>query len=140
MALMREAFLQAQTDLDRTLELRPKQTAAHRLRMHEGDGKRAEGPISAALAACPSCLRIRATYILNSSPRWGGSYSGIERFVKQSASSGHAMKLLPGFVDIARASDLEEAKKITPALAALGHACSSASDGSSTMLVQTSRR
>ena len=78
MALMREAFAHAKPDLDRSLTLRPKLVAAHRLRIqiarHKGEAKVADGTISAALATCPSCFRIRVVYILNSVPRWGGSY------------------------------------------------------------------
>lgn len=127
MAQMREAFTHAKPDLDHAIALRPKQTAAHRLRIqiarHEGDAKLAERTISTALAACPSCLRIRITYVVNAAPRWGGSYPEIERFVKQSAGSGPAMQVLPGFVDLLRAQDLQDAKQIPKALAALDHAC-----------------
>ncbi len=118
----------AKPDLDRSLALRPKLVAAHRLRIqiarHEGEAKVADGTISAALAACPSCFRIRVVYILNSVPRWGGSYSDLDTFVKRSMSSGPAMKLLPGFIDIGRAREFVDAKKLEPALAALDHACS----------------
>ena len=126
--LMTDAFAHAKADLDRGLTLRPKLVAAQRLRIvmarHEGNAKLAEGTISAALAACPSCYRVRVTYIVNSVPRWGGSYADLATFVRRSQTSGPLMKLLPGFIDLGHAEDFSDAKKLEPALAALDHACS----------------
>ncbi|MDF2694684.1 MAG: hypothetical protein K0S65_3067, partial [Labilithrix sp.] len=87
---MRHAFELARPDLEKSVALRPKLVAAQRRLIYigraGGDGALAEGAISSALAACPSCFRVRVAYIANTTPRWGGSYAMMETFARKSAS------------------------------------------------------
>ncbi len=126
-AAMREAFDRARPDLEKSLSLRPKLVAAQRpliqIGRAESDDAGTERAIAGALSACPSCFRVRVTYMTNSTPRWGGSYSKMAAFAKKSASAGPKMHLLPGFIDLDKANVLEHDKRYEEALAAIERAC-----------------
>lgn len=100
----------ARPDLDRALALRPKLVAAHRARIQlestESGGAALRRARDAALRACPSCFQVRVTYLLNTTPRWGGSYEAMEAFAKASAGTSPRAGLLPGYLEVDRAEVL----------------------------------
>lgn len=124
---MKRAFAPARTDLEKALTLRPRLVAAQRRLIQigraGGDPALAERAIGSALDACPSCLRVRVTYMVNSTPRWGGSYAKMRAFAARSASAGPTMRLLTGFIDLDQADAFEREKEHDAARAALDRAC-----------------
>jgi tetratricopeptide (TPR) repeat protein len=99
---MREAHLEAVADLGAALTLRPGLVAAYRLLIRiskDGVGE----PwrlLEQALALCPLCYDVRATYLNATTPRWGGSYLGMERAAAEGAAHAEQnprLGLLLGF-------------------------------------------
>lgn len=127
LAAMHATFERAVPRARRSLELRPKALTARHVLLQiaraEGRGEDADREISAALASCPTCFDIRVSYLWSSTPRWGGDYATLERFVKSHPAASPMMKYLPGFIDLAKAQDLESAKRFPDALASVEKAC-----------------
>jgi tetratricopeptide (TPR) repeat protein len=107
---MRAAFAQAKPDLDRALELRPKLVAAMRqqLRATRSVGTREDAAaiVKRALEVCPTCYQVRVTYLIDLTPRWGGSYDAMLEFARGFPATGTRLGALLGFVDYDKADTL----------------------------------
>jgi tetratricopeptide (TPR) repeat protein len=124
LAAMKEPRKESDGELEKAIKLRPKLVAAMKKKMG-GAGPDAT-LIARALAACPSCFRVRVTHMQSLAPRWGGSYAQMDAFAKKSAKeqASPAMKLLAGFADQDKANLLRHDHKPEDALAAADRACS----------------
>jgi hypothetical protein len=73
-----------------------------------------------AVATCPTCFQVRVTALLNSTPRWGGSYELMAE-IARGADPGKnpRLRLLSGYADLDRADRLRMDKKNDEALAAI---------------------
>ena len=106
---MRDAASLAVADLDRALALSPKLVGAMRqeirVGMATGDSQRIRTWKDRALASCPGCLQIRATYLTSLTPRWGGSYEAMRAFVRSVLPRDNPrFHVLAGYEDFDRAS------------------------------------
>jgi tetratricopeptide (TPR) repeat protein len=104
MAAMREAFDHASTDLDRALALRPKLVAARMYRIRilaaTADARAKRDEVDRATATCPGCYRVRLLYLLDSRPRWGGTYDAMRAYARTCDPALNARcKALAGLVD-----------------------------------------
>jgi tetratricopeptide (TPR) repeat protein len=57
--------------------------------------------IEKAIEINPATYKLRATYILSLTPRWGGSYKEMEAFANDSlsyATQNHKLQILPGLI------------------------------------------
>jgi tetratricopeptide (TPR) repeat protein len=125
---MQQSLGPAMADLVKARTLRPKLVAAMReqLRLLGLSSTRdsLKRVIDDALVVCPSCFRIRATYLNFARPRWGGSYGEMEDFARavddQRWPRLHALR---GYVDEDRANLLHQDKHLDEALAASDRAC-----------------
>ena len=125
---MQQGLDATMADLVKARALRPKLVAAMReqLRLLALSSTRdsLKRVIDDALAVCPSCFRIRATYLNFTRPRWGGSYAEMEDFARavddQRWPRLHALR---GYVDDDRANLLHQEKRLDEALAASDRAC-----------------
>jgi len=104
MASMGEALEKADADVTRALALRPELVQARGLRVDlftlhgRLDEMRAE--VDRATKVCPGCIRVRASYLAGSTPRWGGSYDQMHAFAKTCDPVRNARcKVLDGYVD-----------------------------------------
>ncbi len=128
-ASMGEALARALPDLKRATKLRPKLVAAMRQQLNAflplPHGDRANKTVIArALTVCPSCFQIRVTYLHTLTPRWGGSYPAMRRFIRQRADrTNRRMRLLPGYLDLDRAEQSRSDKEFEKELAATERAC-----------------
>lgn len=124
---MEKSGQRALADLDRALELRPRLVAAmrHEMRvaMATGDDARREAMKDRALQACPTCCQIRATYLRSRTPRWGGSYPDMQRFVAAiPVSSSTRLRALAGYEDLDGAELLRIDHRFPEALVAIDRA------------------
>lgn len=115
-ASMDDAFRKALVDLDAAIAMKPKLMAARLERMrvltaHENRGEmRAE--VDRATAACPGCFQIRASYLLNTRPRWGGTYAAMTTYASSCDAARNARcRWLLGYVDLDRAKIAREGTK-----------------------------
>lgn len=123
LAAMDDALARALADLESAIQRRPRLVAAMRqeLMACRAAGGRREGAevLRRALEACPSCFQIRVTYLYSLTPRWGGSYEAMQRFIKRSpARDNPRMRLLPGYLELDRADRLSADGRHAEALAA----------------------
>jgi Domain of unknown function (DUF4034) len=92
MKYMQQMHQLAKKDLQTSLQLNPKAYLAtlHLLNiaMHEDDKQAAATYLKQGNALLPSNLLVRARYLIHLSPRWGGSYSEMERFIAASRTQG----------------------------------------------------
>lgn len=129
MALMIEAFSRASTDLATARNFRPKLFAAMRYEIRVaaalGPEDRRIGVRSDALDDCPDCFQIRATWIMNATPRWAGDYALMTNFAKTSiaASKNPRMRFLAGYVDNDEADLANIARQPERALPFVQKAC-----------------
>lgn len=104
MAAMNEAFDHAWTDLTTALSLRPKLVHARLLRVRvlsaRSDHRAMRAEVDRAIAVCPGCYRIRVVYLLDTTPRWGGTYDAMRAFAATCDPAVNVRcRVLPGFVD-----------------------------------------
>lgn len=128
---MKQSLDRAREDLDHALALRPKLVAAMRYRLQgiarwssAVDAETKDSILERALSACPDCYQIRATFLMSTTPRWGGTYEAMGKFAKGSmvASSNPRMRLLAGYVDLDKANLARIGKKLDVAFAAIQRA------------------
>jgi tetratricopeptide (TPR) repeat protein len=125
---MEEALKRGMADLDHAISLRPRLVAAWRTKIRALKS-RATGPemrqaVNAALAVCPACFQVRATYMASLVPRWGGSYEAMRGFAQEGdAALNPRLRLLPGYIDEDRANLLRIDQKYAEALTAIERAC-----------------
>jgi tetratricopeptide (TPR) repeat protein len=124
---MHEALDKAVADLDRAIALRPKLVAARLLRLRAITGTapipamRAE--VNRATKTCPGCIRIRVVYLLNTRPRWGGTYEAMHAFAaKCDPALNVRCRILDGFVDYDLATLAWEDKRLPDAEVAIDRA------------------
>jgi len=104
-AAMRVAHERALEDLDKALALRPALVSARVLRLRVLLGLNAtreqlRTEVDAATKTCPGCFRARVTYLLGTTPRWGGSYADMHAYAATCDPAKNARcRLLDGFVD-----------------------------------------
>lgn len=118
----------ASDDLARALSIRPKLVAAKREQLKIdlllGDRHDASRVVGEALAACPTCFLVRASYLTNLSPRWGGSYAQMTALAAAAPVNDNSrLRYLVGYVDLERSRDLRDQDDLTGALAAADAAC-----------------
>lgn len=127
---MKSSLDRAREDLDRAIALRPKLVAAMRYRLQSaahGSSSATETKASIleqALVACPDCYQIRVTFLMNSTPRWGGSYGAMSEFAKGAmvSSSNPRMRLLAAYVDLDKANLARIDKRFDAAFVAIQRA------------------
>lgn len=128
LAAMKQAMDRGLADLDRAIALRPRLVAAMRTKISafrsRGALQEMRQTVDQALAVCPSCFQVRATYVGSLVPRWGGSYEAMLEFAQErSDTSNRRMRLLPGYVDRDRAEVLLIEERPREALVAIERAC-----------------
>jgi tetratricopeptide (TPR) repeat protein len=104
MQAMRDTFSLAWSDLEKALALRPKLVHARLLRVRvltaEADHAEMRAEVDRATKVCPGCFRIRVVYLLNTTPRWGGTYPAMLAFASTCDPAVNVRcRALPGFVD-----------------------------------------
>jgi tetratricopeptide (TPR) repeat protein len=128
---MRRAFDNARLDFDAALAMRPKLMAAFRAQLAmaaalgDGGGKRAA--LDKGLAACPTCIFIRAAFLAHLRPRWGGSHEEMRTFARScNATVNPRCRFLEGYIDddiavgAMERGDLDEAERAMDRALALG--------------------
>lgn len=125
---MKQAFAPAQADLTRALSIRPKLVAAKRFQVVMGidimTRREVQVIVDDATTICPGCFQIRAAYLMNATPRWGGSYPEMAVYAKNvNVAPNPRLRLLPGYVDWDKARVALEKKDNAGALAAIERAC-----------------
>jgi tetratricopeptide (TPR) repeat protein len=126
MNAMEEAFKGALRHLDRAAALRPGLVAGRGFEINVLYvlGRDPRPALNAALRICPSCFRVRVSFIKSLRPRWGGSYEAMAAFANESAHAENPrLRLLAGYVDHDKAETLAHEKKLDDALAAIERAC-----------------
>jgi len=125
---MEEALERGLADLDRSIALRPGLVAAQRTKiralMNRGAGPDMRQTVDDALAVCPSCFQVRATFITAIIPRWGGSYEAMGRFAEEGNTTlNRRLRVLPGYIERDRAQLLEIDGQHAQALTMIDRAC-----------------
>jgi tetratricopeptide (TPR) repeat protein len=81
---MDDALGRAAADADRALAIRPKLVEARyvRVRLLSAGAKHSamRAEVDRAVAVCAGCFRIRLAYLLDTTPRWGGTYEAMQAF------------------------------------------------------------
>jgi tetratricopeptide (TPR) repeat protein len=125
---MRAEFNAAIVDLDKSLSVRPKLVAARQLRLLALAGLGApssvlRAEVDRATQVCPGCFRIRATYLLNTTPRQGGTYDQMHSFAATCDPAVNARcRLLDGYADLDRADIASTNKQLVEAEEAIDRA------------------
>ena len=127
LAAMHEALQAAAVDADKALALRPKLIAAMviRVRLLSAGPSQAEmrRVVDRATAICPGCFRIRASYLLDTTPRWGGTYAAMHAFAATCNPARNVRcRVLDGFVDYDQADLAWMAGRLPDAEAAIDRA------------------
>jgi tetratricopeptide (TPR) repeat protein len=110
-AEMRAALIRAKDDAARAVLLRPKLVAARRLQIFDAMFQSDREGVSKALAdatnVCPTCFLVRVAYAFALTPRWGGDFEAMDAFAsKFREGPERKLRLLPGYVDLAKADIL----------------------------------
>jgi len=128
-ARMNSFFRRAASDLNAGLRLSPNSIVAYRELISnnfgESDPDTSRELLDKALKIQPLSFRLRATYMHNLLPRWGGSYEEMERFAQESApyaARNPRIRALQGFVDWDRGRVLESDGQKAEAIEAYGRA------------------
>jgi tetratricopeptide (TPR) repeat protein len=126
---MRDQVALALADLDAAIALRPKLVAAMHLRMRTlslvGGREEKLAEVNRATKLCPGCFAIRASYLVNTTPRWGGTYEVMRAFAATCDSKRNARcRWLGGYPDFDQAQVAELAKRHDDAAAAIERALS----------------
>ncbi|HEX3769927.1 MAG TPA: DUF4034 domain-containing protein [Polyangiaceae bacterium] len=83
-AAMDEALGKALADADKAVSLRRKLIAARTIRLRalsaHADETAMHTEVDHALKLCNGCMQIRFLYLLDTTPRWGGSYDEMHAF------------------------------------------------------------
>jgi tetratricopeptide (TPR) repeat protein len=98
----------ARQDLDHAIGIRPKLVAAMRQEMRAaaatGDDAGREKLIAEGVRACSPCEQVRASYLRFRTPRWGGSYEAMQKFVRlMPVKANPRLRALAGYADFDRA-------------------------------------
>jgi tetratricopeptide (TPR) repeat protein len=125
---MHDAFNLAAQDLAKAILLRPKLVAAKRyqIKIESAGGARAKirQILDDSLIDCPTCFQIRAVYIYNTRPRWGGDYAEMNAVASAApVSKNPKLRLLAGFVDQDLADIALSKKDFSGALTSINRAC-----------------
>ncbi|MEO7110620.1 MAG: DUF4034 domain-containing protein [Polyangiaceae bacterium] len=125
---MNAAFTPAMQDLSRAIVIRPKLVAAKRYEIAiegaGGDHAKMRGILDDSLIDCPACFQIRATYLVMSLPRWGGSYAEMNGVASAApVSKNPKLRLLAGYPDMDQANIALHSKDFPGALVAINRAC-----------------
>ena len=118
---MKDAFAPARADLEGALAIRPNAFPAARflirLESASGDNAAARRAADQATHQCPSCFQIRATYLLNSTPRWGGTYEAMTAYAAAAPKATNSrLRFLEGYPASDRADGRIRAKDYDAAL------------------------
>jgi tetratricopeptide (TPR) repeat protein len=102
---MEKYFEQAEADVGAALALRPSLVIGYRLLMRiasaRGDQAAEAILVRNALTLCSYSLLTRAQYMVDLTPRWGGSYSAMERFAgdaEEFADVNPRLAVLRGYI------------------------------------------
>ncbi len=91
---MGKMFQLAKEDLENSLRYNPKAYLAilHLLNIaqFEGDNRAADKYLALGNAVLPSNFLVRARYLIHLTPKWGGSYPKMEKFINDSRLQGLA--------------------------------------------------
>jgi tetratricopeptide (TPR) repeat protein len=128
LAAMSAELVPAIHDLDHALELRPKLVAALRYEIKAtalvGPHSDLRALVDQGTKICPACFQIRVAYLLNSTPRWGGSFLEMQTYTKNvDVSLNPKLRLLAGYEDVATAQIAREEKDFSAELGAAQRAC-----------------
>ena len=89
---MTQMFTLAKQDLEMSLRLNPKSYLAilHLLNIaqFQGNKRAANNYLHLGNTVLPSNFIVRARYLIHLTPKWGGSYQSMERFIDKSRSQG----------------------------------------------------
>ncbi|HEY5146969.1 MAG TPA: DUF4034 domain-containing protein [Polyangiaceae bacterium] len=107
-AAMGEALDRALADAAKALALRPKLASARLIRVRalsaRGTQAAMRAEVDRAVAGCPGCFRIRLVYLLETTPRWGGTYAAMHAFAATcNPAINVRCRVLDGVVDYDRA-------------------------------------
>lgn len=98
-------FEKARKDLDSATSLYDKTIVPHHLLLNmanaQGNNAEIKNLLDAATEISPATYKIRASYMLTLTPRWGGSYEAMETFANDSVSYtalNPKMHILPGLM------------------------------------------
>jgi tetratricopeptide (TPR) repeat protein len=129
-----EAILaNVESDTVLALAMRPKLVVAAQIELwalanhRKADAKRKV--VDVATTACPECFRIRSKYLSSLLPRWGGSFSEMERYAVETqalSSRNPRLKVLLGYADDERATVYLADSKAAAALEACDRALATA--------------
>lgn len=133
-AAMEGAFVKAERDAKKAIELRPRLIEVRTFMMKaataRGDRADAARWVAEGLRQCPTCYEIRAEWagwVL--AEKWGGSPDEIEGFTAKNANPAERRhRLLAGFVDFDRAVTLQDHQDGPAALKAIERACALGDD------------
>lgn len=127
LAAMNDRFQRALPDVQKVVALHPRAQEPYRELIHiaETTNDRAMGDkaVADAAAACPTCSRVRVTYLLMQTPRWGGSYAAMDAYAQSVAHAGPKTRYLAGYKALDQARTLKAATKYGPARQAIDQAC-----------------
>ncbi|MFT5534535.1 MAG: tetratricopeptide (TPR) repeat protein [Burkholderiaceae bacterium] len=89
---MEQMFVLSKKDLETSLHLNPKSYLAilHLLNIaqFEGNSQAAENYLMLGVSVLPSNMILRIRYLIQLTPRWGGSYKSMESFISKCQSQG----------------------------------------------------
>src|SRR5215813_9571151 len=89
---MERMFELAKKDLKASLRLNPKSYLAMlhliNIAQFQGDDSAAREYLALGNATLPNNFLIRARYLIHLTPKWGGSYQMMDKFVEASRSEG----------------------------------------------------
>lgn len=102
---MKSYFSKAKQDIEQVLKIKPDHIVPYYFLINiykasGGDGE-VKVIVKKALEKCPNSFRIRSTYLLSITPRWGGTYEEMDRFATESqkyAFKNSRLKALKGYV------------------------------------------
>ena len=93
-AYMEQMFEISKKDLKRSLKLNPKSylSILHLLNIaqFQGDYKAADKYLALANSVSPSNFLVRARYLIQLAPKWGGSYRSMDKFINECRTQGLA--------------------------------------------------
>jgi tetratricopeptide (TPR) repeat protein len=130
---MQAPLAKATADLRKAIALRPKLVTALRrmivIAAWYGDAAEKNRLVAAAASVCPECLAVRETYLLMSTPRWGGSYAAMHAFAASApVAKNPALAVLDGFPDYDQAQLARYANDLGKASLAIERALSHGED------------
>lgn len=124
-------FARAKADYMVGMRMDPRSIVPHRgllkMDVNVNDDETMRQILDQGLRIQPYSFRLRAVYIQNLEPRWGGSYGAMMKFAEESApyaARNPRIRALAGFVDYDQARVLQKEGKKAEAVAAYGRALS----------------